>query len=329
MNIRVSDLRRFRKLAVSIKTNKILPIYGYLKFGDGEICKATEHAFVKWGCAESDEKILVEEKHLFNLLDITNAPFINISKKGKKVMLTDGRDNLHFQTDEYDLFTKIPGKPEEVIQITDAFLDALGMSSEFCMPMGPIPQYYMYVQIGNKTICSGDGVILFHQDIEEPVNAILEKDIARLMSREPVKSFSESESHYFFFTEDTTFGFTKQNMGYTDIRKFFANIGKVSFSSSNSDFASYNTLASKSAINPIVNIVTGKMEMYDSGTDMGNTRPMPNITLSKDFSYIPSYMNRLLSAIAGDALDFYENDKFMAIKNPDIKATAIIAKISK
>src|ERR1700740_102442 len=138
MELKVSDLKRFQKASKHIQSNGVLPIHNYLKFEPGKITKIVTGAFVEFPCQGIDEPVLVDEKMLNNLLNITNSPIITISNNKAKVIMS------------------------------------AGMAPEVAKNMEVIPHYLMYVLFGNKSICGGDGFMAIHYPIEETVEIVLE-----------------------------------------------------------------------------------------------------------------------------------------------------------
>lgn len=329
MNIKVSDLKKFQKYAANIKTNKILPIYGYIKFGDGTITKSISSSFVQFDCKDATESVLVDEHLLNSLLNVTASEFINITSKGNKVTLSDTRDKIVFQTVPTKDFVQLPDMEGDKTQISSEFIDALGMAANFAVNMGDIPEKYMYVHIGEKTICAGEGIIGFHCPIEEDIKIVLEKKIAQLLCKYNVSAFSQTENYYFFFTPEAVLGFSIQSIGWMDIRRIFQDIPKLTFTVSSSDIQSFNAISMQASASCVVTMETGRFEMNDMLTDIKHDRPAENLKLPEPFTYAPAKMNTILSALGCEEVDFYEGKGMYYIKSSDTKATAIIAKINK
>jgi hypothetical protein len=329
MNIKVSDLKKFQKYAANIKTNKILPIYGYLKFGDGTIVKNISTSFVVFDCEDAKESVLVDEHLLNSLLNVTTSEFINISIKGNKVTISDTRDKIVFQAPAVKEYSALPKMGSDKMQVSDGFIEALGMSANFAVNMADIPEKYMYVHIGEKTICAGDGIIGFHCPVEESMKIVLEKKIAQLLCKYNISAFSQSDSYYFFYTPEAVLGFAIQSIGWMDIRRVFADIPKVTFTTMSSDIQSFNALSMQASASCIVTMETGKLEMNDMLSDIKHDRPAENLVLPEPFTYAPSKMNTVLSALGSEEIDFHEGKGMYYIKSSDTKATAIIAKINK
>jgi len=329
MNIKVSDLRRFQKLASNIKSNSILPIYDYLKFGGGKIVKSVGHAFLEFSCKDADEYILVEEHDLNSLLNQTPSEFINISIKGGKTVLDDSRDKIPFQTKSAKEFPETPVPSSERHDLSPEFLEVLGMAANFSENYKATAHYYMYVHVGEKTVCSGDGIFGFYSPVAEDFKMVIEKRIAQFVSKCNTQAFAQSDNFYFFYTPEAVMGFSQQVIGWADLRKYLIGGDKLTFSASASDIGSYCALSMQIAEKSVVTMQTGKFEMYDMLRDKGVERPAENLKLPESFSFDPSRMSRLISALGVEELDFYDGKGLYYVKSSEINSSAIIAKIHK
>lgn len=329
MNIKTSTLKSFQSLSSHIRGAGVLPIQDYLKFGNGVIQKEVTASFLKFNFAEATEELLVDEKILFELVKVTQSQFINICTKGGKVVISDTKDTIGMQVPDTKLFVDVPTINEKRYNLSQNFKDAIGSAAQVCQPMASIPDKYMYVMIGNKGVTGISIAYGFYQPIEETVTMSLEKKIAAFISKLDVDQCSVSDSHYIFYSPSATMGFAKQEIGYGDFTTSLkADPGKLTFSSSNSDIRSYNSLAMSLNKDAVVIMKKGALEMYDSLKDIPLDRPIESITPYEDFPYLPAYMNDVLSAMGSEELDFYQKPNMLIIKN-EIGAVAAIGKINK
>lgn len=329
MNISTASLKEFQKLSSNVKSNHILPITDYLKLEPGKITKTALSSFVTFDCPEIDEEMLVSEKHLYDLLSVSSSSFINISKRGTQINITDGRDKMSFEAEKFELFPAIQQPTKDKVAISDNFVQALYMASYFPIPFKEVMGIYNLVMIGNKTICAGDGVIVFKHIIDEDVAPIvLEKSIATSISKLPITGFAFGESYYFFYTDKAVFGFSVQEIGYADMNKFFVLNGqKPKFSLSANDLMSFNTLAMRTAEDAFVHAENGRLSLNSTLTNIPLDRQLDGLTLDEPFNYHPEKMNRLLTAIHSQELDFYDGDRMYYVKNQDEKICTLIMKI--
>lgn len=314
-----------------IKGSGILPIQDYLKLGNGMIQKEVTASFIKFDCPDATEEILVEEKVLYDLVNATNSDTITITSVKRKTTISDKRDTISMQVPEVSLFVDIQSGDLEKYDLSANFLEAIGSAAQVCNPMSGTPDKYMYVMAGNKAVTGITQSSGYCRIIEEEVIMSLEKKVASFVSNTNAHSCSITESHYIFYTVLATVGFAKQEVGYGDFAKpLKADPGELTFTASNSDLKSYNSLAiSLCQNNPIVTMAKGALKMYDSMRDISQDRPLEGIKPYENFTYAPDAMNLLLSALGDEELDFYQKDHMMLIRSKETNSIAAIGKIKK
>jgi hypothetical protein len=331
MEFKVSDLKKFKSLSSHVRSNGVLPIHDYLKFGGEKIQKVATSSFIKFDCKEANEDLLVDEKTLYDLLANSNAPTITITSVKGKTVISDGKKKISIQVPDLKLFSDIVHTTEDIIDVSPEFVEAIGSAAELCQPMGTIPDRYMYVMIGNKSVCGISISYGYYRPILEDVKLVLEKKTALFLSKTDVCKFSETTSHYLFYTPESTLGFTKHEMGYGDFASMLRNDpGELTFTCSNSELKSYNSLAITLGDNPIVTMKEdGTLDTYDSEKDVSQDMHLPGLKPFEEFSYSPSSMNSILSALYTEELDFYQKSTHLIIVERDKKAVAVIGKIQK
>ncbi len=151
-----------------------------------------------------------------------------------------------------------------------------------------------------------------------------------MVSKLPLTGFANGDNYYFFFSPGVSMGFSTQEIGYADMNVFFPiEKKKLSFISSWSDLDSFNSLAMKAADLCLCVMSQGKIRMDNSLFDVHLERDIPGIDLAGEFYYNPEQMNRLMSAIECEELEFYEADRMFYIKSGDYKFSTLIMKINK
>jgi hypothetical protein len=330
MNIKVSDLKKFQRLSSHIKPNGILPASNCIKFGDGKMVKNAHSAFVSYDCPSSTESVLVDEHGLNSVLSNTASEFVNIAMKGKKLVVSDSRDNIPFPTFEEKEYNPPPNPEEEIKPISPEFLEALGRCAETCQPRKDPSNLYMFVHVGKKMIAAGNGFMGVCFPIEEDYTMVIERGVAALISKHEFTEMSESQGHYFFYGDGITMGFSKQEIGFAEMGKMMNGGTERTFTISASDVLSFNSLALSLCKDwSIVTMHTGRFEMTDSRSEYAPTRPAEQLKLPEPFNYNADNMNQVIKALGVEELDFYHSERAYFIKSTDTKATAIIAKISK
>lgn len=331
MNIKVSDLKKFKSYSSHIKGAGILPIQDYLKFGKGMIQKEVTASFIKFDCEDATEELLVEEKVLYDLVSQTPSDYITIVAKDGKTIISDHRDKIPMQVPETGLFVDIPLISLEKHDLSPDFLKALGCAAITCTAMGTIPDKYMFVMVGNKCVTSIAVSYGYCRVVEEDITMVLDKNSASFVSKTGAKKCSISDSHHVFYTEEAVIGFAKSVIGYGDLGKLLrADAGDLTFTCSNSDLTSYNSLSMSLFKFPKVTMTQkGTLETYDPLKDIAHDREVSNLKPFEEFTYLPAAMNTILQALDTEELDVYQKSNMLIIKSRDTNAIAAIGKVQK
>lgn len=330
MNIKVSNLKKFQKLSSHIRPAGITPASSCIKFCDGKLIKNANSAFIEYDCQDATDNVLVDENVLNSLLKNTISDIISISVIDKKLILSDGRDKISSGIIPVKEFVDPIMDKSKRRPISNDFLDSLRRSSGACMPYKSQSSLYMFVHIGGKLMAAGNGFMGVCFPIEEDYTMVLEKSVAALVANYEIVSTSETSGHYFFYAENFTLGFSKQEIGFCEMGKMMQCNNKITFTISACDITSFNSLAlSLCKDYSIVTIDSGKLEMIDFRIDSAPIREIPGLKLPEPFHYNAEFMNQLITAFGVETLDFHYSEKAYFIKSPDSKASAIIAKISK
>lgn len=197
VKVPLADIKDFKKNSSFIKSNSILPIYGYIKFDNGTMSKHSREEFVIQQSNFSGS-FLVEEKVLFNFIEYATSSDILFSIDDKKATMTDGRQKQNCATEDTKHFPKCEEPPKEQYNFDDAILKAIGSAAHFTRE-DEIELRVSHVFIGNKTITASDGIIAYCKefDSELPTTAIY-KSIAERISKMPAGKFSETERKCFY-----------------------------------------------------------------------------------------------------------------------------------
>lgn len=330
MNIKVSTLKNFQKTSAHIRSTGITPASHCIKFGNGALVKNANSAFISYDCPEATEEVLIDESVLNGLLSNTYSEFINISVQKGKVILSDTVTKIPTGIIPVKEFNDPSVSEGEKKLVSEFFLEALRRSLETCLPYKTPASLYMFVHVGKNMIASGNGFMGIVFPVDEDYTMVLEKSVARIIANNNILSTSESQGHYFFYSDNFTMGFSKQEIGFCEMGKMMQGGDKLTFSVSSSDILSFNSLAlSLCKDYSIVTMHKGKLEMIDSRIDSAPVREITSLAPPDPFHYNAENMNQVIDAFGVETLDFYHSSKAYFIKSPDSKATAIIAKISK
>lgn len=332
MDIKVSDLVRFKDLASHVRRQKNLDIDSYVRFGDGVIAKNAYESCIQFDCPDSNENFLIHEDDLYPLIAGTPSSTINISiNKKKEVIVTDGRDKFPAISVEFQQFLTMPEMPTTLAPIDEDFLGALRKAWPVCSSDETQGQaFYAYVHVGNETICAGDGVVGFMHPIAQSIKVPIRKEVAAIVSAHEFESFSETDAFYFFHSPGLIMGFRKTVIPYTDIRFAFDCKTEREFTFSSDDLKSFNSLFMKRSKNPVCLFVKSGLDAYDMYlSEKTQKREASQITVTEEFAFNPERTNRVLNSMDVDAIDFHKGTNMYFLKSIDTPAIALVARVMK
>lgn len=329
MNISLSELRQFLDLSSPIVGHNTLPVLGYVKMGGGKIIKSVLSSFVQYECNEADTEMLVDEKLLTVKISNAQSGFLNIIQKLNKVTITDSVTPTTFQVPDIKTFPVIPEATSERYAISENFMRVLEKAQKFPLKPDPVNLSWMsFIMIGNGHMCASDGHGFFMEPIDEEFELVLHKQHAQIISKMPIKAFAFAEKYLFFYTDNATIGFSKQEIGYSNIIKYGdVNGSPMEFSASASDLQRFNKECTQSSRSPFVAMTDGKLAMNDADMDVLLERTFEGIKPSKPFTYNAETMNRVLSAVDGNEVEFYRGKDWYWLKCPPQKSTLLIMRL--
>lgn len=330
MNIKVSDLKKFKDLSSHIVGNSILPIYQYIKFGGGKIIKNVNSEFVEFYCADATEDVLIEERLIYSLLGETSSSFINI-KLGKKVTISDTKDSLTGERKDVAEYPELPPTDGHEIELSGTFSESLKMALNFASFVKSMDQY-RYVYVKEESIWAGDGLIAYHRGIPDQMEIMIDKKHAQLISGQEIKKYRQSERYNIFLGEGVVFGFIKSTDGFFDFRPFFQYKKEELCAIDCADLTSFNRISLKVSPTSSVTIEDGKWTMLDNLTDKSQERPVPEFKIKEPFTFNPERMNTLMDAFDCESVRLYlpkGNSNFLYVTSEDVQGEAVIAKIQK
>jgi hypothetical protein len=329
MNIPLSELRQFNKLSSPIVGHNTLPILDYVKFGDGKIVKSVLSSFLEYKCKEANVEMLVDERLLSVKVGKAQSSFLNISQKENKVTLTDSVTPTTFQVPGAEVFPVIPKPTSEIYPLSENFTKVISRAHGFSAKFDPANTSWMsFIMIGNKHVCASDGGVFFMEPIDEDFELVLDKRHAQIISKMALTGYAYSDKYMFFFTDDATIGFSKQEFGYKDIVSYGKiNGSPMDFITSAHDLYLFNEECAQSSKFPWVAMTDGKVSMNDIDLDIYSERLIPAIKPSSKFTYNAETMNRLLSVIEGDEVEFYRGKEWYWLKSSSDKSTMLIMRL--
>lgn len=329
MNISLSELKTFNNIASSLKGSNTFPVLDYVKFGNGKIIKTVMSSFVQFDCKDADTEMLVDEKLLSVKIGNAQSDFFNFSKKGIKVTLTDSVTPTTFQVPDSETFPLIPEPTSERFAISENFMRVLNKAKHFSLtPDSNNLSWMSFIMVGNGYICATGGHSLFTESIEERFELVLDKNHAHIISKLPIKEYAFAEKYMFFYGDGFAIGFSRQEIGYSNIISY-GEIKSTSaeFIASGVDIEKFNKECIQSSKFLRVSMNKGKLSLNDPNRDIQLEKAIQGIQPSEQFTYNPEIMNRIISAIDGDDIEFYKGKDCYWLKSPPQKSTLLIMRI--
>lgn len=222
MQIKLSTLKDFFSKSAKIKSNGVIPIYNYLLIEcDREnisIIKTNGNAFIKQ-CAEeenkAEEKYLVEEKRLVALVRNAKGDFINITAKGKKLILKDAANEIKLEAMDgvnFEAFPKFPGSEgAETFVLTPDVVSALFVARNFAATLESNLHFVYALKFrGKNVVFATNRHILYLKEFEEEVPALaLSPEICSIVCPFNSLEYYTAGNYDFFNTGNTVYGFIK------------------------------------------------------------------------------------------------------------------------
>lgn len=312
VKIPLADIRAFKKNSSFIKNNSILPIYGYIKFDDGTITKNSKYEFVTQESNFSGS-FLVEEKVLFNYIEYATSSDILFTIEDKKITISDGKTKQTCVTDDIKLYPICEEPPKEYYTFDDNILKAIGAAANFTRD-DEHDLIISHIFLGNKTIAASDRLIGYCKEVEPdlPITAI-QKHTAERISKMSSGFFSETEKKCFFQMGRMSYGFSKTEATYVDMRKYFKLDRGDSFTAQKSEISDFNDMClaiatSKSAW-PTFEVQNNILKLSASDADYGRDGQKEIEVVGKmdgSFRYDAVLMNRLLKSAPDEELTFHQ-----------------------
>lgn len=313
----VADIKTFKQNSAHVKTNGILPILDYILFDNGEIIKTNGHDYVVQQSNFSGA-FLVDERELYSFMEYTNANDLlftveQIEKGKKRIAITDGVKKGGSNTDDVIHYLKRQTPSDKKTILSADTLDDIGIAAEYTDEKASDLRA-KNVFVGNGAILASDGFIAFKKECSHDLpTMVLSRGICKIISGFESLVFSENEKMMFFEAANTTYGFVKSEATYFDLSPFFAMDKEKSFVINKRELLSYNNWSiARSPLKyccPYFEIsdegLLLTMQDADYALDGSETIPAKG-TMKGKFRYNAAIMNRLLSSVPDEELDFYQ-----------------------
>lgn len=325
VKVPLADIRAFKKNSAFIKNNSILPIYGFIKFDNGEITKNSKYEFVTQESNFSGA-FLVEEQVLFNYIEYATSADIIFTIDDKKVTMTDGETKQTCTTDDIKLYPECEEPPKLQYNFDENIIKAIGAAASYTKD-DDHDLIISHVYIGNGSITASDRLIAYRKEVEvagELPKTAIHKHTAERLAKMPAGQFSERENKCFFKVGKMLYGFAKTEATYVDLLKYFSLPRGEKFVIHKSKMADFNDLClSNSPLKyawPTFSIQGSQMllSVVDSVYGRAGEKSIDVVgRMTGQFQYDAALMNKVLKSCPDEELTFHQSGSLYYITGDD------------
>ena len=313
-----SEIEVFKIYAQGIKTDSINPILSFLKIeieGDfGSIVKTNLKSFVSRTFSNDSEdcSFLIDEKILFNFLELVDGEYINFTIDGSRISLHDERNKTNSPSERVSMFPNIDYIGSGWLEIPKTALDSIGIAGQIIFDeeiTGP----KSCVFVGEGAVAGSDATIGFIQKIKEDLpKLVLRKEVALAISKFNSCLCCTNNSYDLFKYNDILLGFSKTETPFFDLQKPFGEIESPSdFFVYKSSFIKWNTYASNSCPSKIL-AATFKgnndkllLKVSDNKYEINTDSYLDILNGQGEFKFSPTIMNNLLKILPCEQVFFH------------------------
>lgn len=316
MKLLTSELKQFKANASPVRTKNTIPILSYLKFSKGAVTKNSLTEFIVQKIS-STEDMLIDERLLMNFVDNTDAKEIEVTKDGKRILITDGSTKITSPTDDVLLYPKNDDPSEEEILLDEETLTAIGVASNFIIEERDMTARSL-VFVGKGYVVGQNGIIGYAERVNKELpNICFYKEILNAIKRCREVKFSQNNSYYFFDCDGFKYGFSKPVLGFTDCTKIAtADTSSLpSFTVGRNELRKFNDLCISSSLSMLkiasLELKDGLyLEMVDPDRELNISKTIEAKGTGGDkLNYNPEAMNVLLKNISDDTITFHQGDR--------------------
>jgi|GEM_PF-4469283 hypothetical protein len=337
MILQKSELRAFKQSTAAIKTNQVIPVLAYLLLDGNKLIKNNLEAFIiEEITVDNTEKLLIDEKTLYNFLDFTTGDTISLTHDTEKIIFAaGGKTTSHPICNEPFQLNK-PDGDEIFIDFDSATISSLQIASNF-IDESDIKTARDYVMVGNSMVCASNGFIAYFnmcEKLNSDLFLVLDRKVCQSLNGLLRVSFAQNDSYYFFESEKTLFGFVKPIIEYFDMRFVNKNETDKFFSANKDELIRFNNMCSSQMTSAFVSSVMEfenkllRLSFYDSGYDMKINSEVEIDFCTEEriekFAYNSRFLNRILSAIPDEQIFIYRQEKSILISNKTNSYTTFI-----
>lgn len=333
-----ADIEAFKTNASQIPKHDDNPILQFIRVvieGDfATLTKSNLESFIIHTINNDSEdcSFLVDEKILFEFVQLSSSEYINFSVEKTRILIYDDRNHSESQTERAEMFPQIDLSNEEWTPISKPALVAIGIAAEIVFG-DEISGMRNTVFVGEGYVAGSDATIGFKQAFKEPLPKLsLRKKVAMAISKLNKAEHSFNKSFDLFKDNHVLFGFRKAEVNWFDLAKPFGEPtnNAPDFILNKNLIVKWNTFCINSCKSKFL---TAKWKAVDNRLDLvlidekyeiSNKTHFDIINGNGEFVYSPETLNQLLKVLPCDTVYFYSGPFRVFVTDIDRSFTAAI-----
>lgn len=221
ITLSVEQLKDFQRRTQYIQRNTQLPSLSYIKLHTQNGKHYLTKNNLRCACValvrghtnlKEYEPLLIDDRILMNFINITKSLDITISFDENHIKLTDGKNDIKFQREDFKNFPATPsyGAAQTKFIFTKSHLDAIAIARNFLLD-SESGGNFRFIHVSNS------GISAFHTNYFYVNNQFsdlptlrIDKEMADVITTVPELKFADNGNHYFFLATDMIYIFTQQ-----------------------------------------------------------------------------------------------------------------------
>ncbi len=337
--IKAKLLKDVQKNFQRIRQTSVLPILNFIKIevGNGwaKVTKNSLEVFLVYKIpAEGSGTVLVQEGVLWNAVSFSAAEeMIDIFWDEKSYTVAVGKMKLKNQIENIQHFPAHQDPDSEkgvMVNIADISHLASIIKDE------EIKTEASYVFAGNGKAAGSDRFVGHCVDFPADIKMVLRKEVLACLPAEEME-VKQSNNYDFFITEDFYYGFSKSEINFFDISKFFVVPESKGFTLNKKEllkFVDMSIASSTSKVNNIELFIRGKemhLKTYDdiSGNDATHSIGVDTPGDFPEVTFVSEQLSKILKVVPYEEITMIPDKNKYYIKLPDGSVGLIMQVLAK
>jgi hypothetical protein len=325
--IKAKNLKDVQKSFQKIRQTSVLPILNFIKIdvadGWARITKNNLEVFLEYKIpSDGKGSVLVQESVLWNVVSFS-APeeVVDIFWDEKNYTVSSGEMKIKNQVENILTYPthQEPNSDDGVLVNIDEISHLSGIIKD-----EEIKTEASYVFVGNGKAAGSDRFIGHCVDFSGNIKMALRREVLSTLPPEEMR-VKQSDNYDFFISENYIYGFSKSEINFFDISKFFVIPESIGFMFQKKDLLKFVDLAISSSTSKINNVTLSvkdrKMYLKTHDEISGNTVTYSiGVDSPTDFPevvFVSEQLSKLLKAVKYEEITMIPDKNKSYIKLPD------------